>query len=217
MLIKRTEFVRFALCAALCGIPAVSIAGRAQDQTPPTEHKQQDREKNRTDQDERKETRASETKPRSHAAQGRQDHPTEGQPRDRSAERSAQERQSHSTEERPRNSGAQPQKREQTAQSGTHRPAPNAHYQFRQQDVPRLRQHFQSQLAHVDRNHPPHVVAGGSLPGSWQTYIVPVPTEVITYLPPVPEGYQLGFYSGYIIVYDPYSGLVLDVIDLFAY
>jgi len=83
--------------------------------------------------------------------------------------------------------------------------------------VPRLKQHFQSQLAHVDRNNRPHIVAGGSLQGNWRTYIVPVPTEVITYLPPVPEGYQLGFYDGYIIVYDPYSGLVLDVIDLFAY
>jgi hypothetical protein len=214
---KRTEIVTLALCAALCGIPAASIVGRAQDQPPPAEHKQQDREKNRTDQDERKETRSGETKPRSHATQGRQDHPTEAQPRDRSAERSAQERQSRSTEERPRNSGAQGQKREQAAQGGTHRPAPNAHYQFRRQDAPKLHQHFESQLARVDRNHRPHVVAGGSLPGSWQTYIVPVPTEVISYLPPVPEGYQLGFYYGYIIVYDPYSGLVLDVIDLFTY
>jgi hypothetical protein len=214
---KRTEVVTFALCAALCGIPAVSVAGLAQDQTPPPEHKQQDREKNRTGQDERKGTRPGEAQPRSHAAQARQDHPAEAQPQNRSAEHSAQERQSRSAEERQRNSGAQAQNREQAAHGGTHKPAPNAHYQFRRQDAPKLRQHFQSQLARVDRNHRPHLVAGAYLSGGWQTYIVPVPVEEFAYLPPVPEGYQMAFYNGYIIVYDPYSGLVLDVIDLFAY
>jgi hypothetical protein len=212
---KRTEIVRFALCAALCGIPAISTAGRAQDQTPPTEHKQQGREKNRTGRDEQRETRPAEAHPRSHAAQGRQDHPSEAQPQNRSAEHSAQERQSRSAEDRQRKGGAQ--NREQAAHSGTHKPAPNAHYQFPRQDAPRLRQHFQSQLARVDRSHRPHVVAGAYLSGGWQTYIVPVPVAEFTYLPPVPEGYQMAFYNGYIIVYDPYSGLVLDVIDLFAY
>jgi hypothetical protein len=220
---QRTEVVGFALCAALCGIPAICIAGPAQDQAPAAEHKQQDRDKDRNAQDERKETRPGEARPRKHAAPSRQDHAAEAQPRNRSAEPSAQERQSrssaqqqqsHSTGEREHH-GAQAQHREQTAQGGTHRPAPNAHYQFRRQDTPRLRQHFQSQLARVDRSHRPHVVAGGSLSGSWQTYIVPVPVEEVTYLPPVPEGYQLGFYYGYIVVYDPYSGLVLDVIDLY--
>jgi hypothetical protein len=240
MLKKRTDIVKFAFCAALCGMPAVSIAARAQDQTPPPEHKQQDREKNHTGQDEKRQNRPAETRPTSHAAQGQaQDHPTEAQPRNRSAEHQPQERQSRPAEERPRNGAAErpPQERQnrsaeqrpenngaqrqnhgaQVAQGGGHRPASNAHYQFRQQDVPKLRQHFQGQLAHVNRNNRPHVVAGGSLPGGWQTYIVPVPTEEFAYLPPVPEGYQMAFYDGYIIVYDPYSGLVVDVIDLFAY
>jgi hypothetical protein len=211
---KRTEIVRFVLCAALCGIPVICVTGHAQDQTPPQEHKQQDREKNRTAQDERRENRTGEAKEHSHNAQGRQDHRTEAQPQNRSAEHAAQERQSRSAEERQRNSGAQPQHREQAAHGGGHRPAPNAYYQFRREDAPKLRQHFQSQLAHVDRSHRPHVVAGGSLPSGWQTYIVPVPVEEFTYLPPVPEGYQMAFYNGYLIVYEPYSGLVLDVIDL---
>jgi DNA mismatch repair ATPase MutL len=226
MLTKRTDVVKFALCAALCGMLAISIGVRAQDQTPPPEHKQQDRAKNHT----------GETQQRSHAAQGQarehQEHP-EAQPRNRSAEhpsaeprsaerRSAehpsQERQNRPAEAQPRNSGARPENRgAQAAQGGGHRPAPNAHYEFRHQDVPRLRQHFQGQLAHVNRNNRPHLAAGAYLQGSWQTYIVPVPIEEFTYLPPVPEGYQMAFYDGYIIVYDPYSGLVLNVIDLFAY
>jgi len=191
---------KLALCAALCGIPAISVNARAQDQSPPPEHKQQEREKNQTVKPEGKQNPPAEKTPGNHATQSR-----------------AQEREDHPAEAQPRNGGAQPQNRDARVAQGGHRPAPNAHYRFRQQDVPRLKQHFQSQLAHVDRNNRPHIVAGGSLQGNWQTYIVPVPTEVITYLPPVPEGYQLGFYDGYIIVYDPYSGLVLDVIDLFAY
>jgi hypothetical protein len=52
---QRTEIVGFALCAALCGIPAICIAGPAQDQAPAAEHKQKDRDKDRNAQDERKE------------------------------------------------------------------------------------------------------------------------------------------------------------------
>jgi len=216
---KRTEAVKFALCAVLCGMPAASIVARAQDQTPPPEHKQQDREKNQTGQEEKKPNRPAETRPGSHAAQPQaQQHPTEAQPRNRTAEHQPQARQNRPAEERPTNSSAQRQNRgAQVAQGGGHRAAPNAHYQFRQQDAPKLRQHFQSQLAHVNRNNRPHLIVGGSLPSGWQTYIVPVPTEEFAYLPPVPEGYQMAFYNGYIIVYDPYLGLVLNVIDLFAY
>src|SRR5205085_1632212 len=112
------------------------------------------------------------------------------QPRNGSAERQAQERQNRPAEERPRNEGAPGQNRGHSARAGA-RPAPNAHYEFRHQDTPRLRQHFQSQLAHVDRHNRPHVVSGGYLPGGWQTYIVPVPVEVVSYLPPPPEGYEL--------------------------
>jgi hypothetical protein len=216
---KRTEILKFALCAAFCSMPAVSITALAQDQTPRPEHKQQDREKNHTGQDETRQNHPAETRPTSHPAQREvQGRPAEAQPRNRTAEQQPQGRQNRSAEQRSANDGAQRQNhRAQAAQGGGHRPAPNAHYQISRQAAPKLRQHFQSQLAHVNRNNRPHVVAGGSLPSGWQTYIVPVPVEEFTYLPPVPEGYQMAFYNGYIIVYDPYSGLVVDVIDLFAY
>jgi hypothetical protein len=214
---KKTKLLRFALSVALCGVPAISIGARAQDQTPPPE--QDAREKKQTGQEEGKKNRPADTKTSNRAAQTqapeRRDHPAETQPRNGSAERQAQERQNRPAEERPRNEGAPAQNRgAQVAQGGSHRAAPNAHYQFRQQDTSRLRQHFQSQLAHVDRHNRPHVAAGGYLAGNWQTYIVPVPVDVVTYLPPPPEGYELAFYDGYIIVYDPSTGLVLDVIDL---
>jgi hypothetical protein len=219
MLRKKTEILTFALCAALCSMTAVSIAARAQDQTSTPEHKQQDRERNHTGEDEKKQNHRAETRPTSHPAQREvQGRPAEAQPRNRTSEQQPQERQNRSAEQRPANNGAQRQDHPaQAAQGGRHRPAPNAHYQISRQAAPKLRQHFQSQLAHVNRNNRPHVVVGGSLPSGWQTYIVPVPVEEFTYLPPVPEGYQMAFYNGYIIVYDPYSGLVVDVIDLFAY
>lgn len=228
---KKTKLLRLALSAALCAVPAISIAARAQDQTPPPEHKQEDRAKKQTGQEEGKQKRPAETKTTNHAATtnqapttnhaaqsqtpARPEHPAETQPRNGNTGRQAQERQNRPAEQQPRSEGAPAQNRgAQVAQGGGHRAAPNAHYQFRQQDTPRLRQHFQSQLAHVDRHNRPHVAAGGYLSGNWQTYIVPVPVDVVTYLPPPPEGYQLAFYDGYIIVYDPSTGLILDVIDL---
>ena len=238
---KKTTIVKLALSAVLCGIPAVSMVGRAQDQTPPPEHKQQDREKKNAGQpEEKKQNHPAETRSTNHSAQGqaqgrpaeaqprnrtaeqqseeRQNRPAEAQPRKGAAQKQPQQRENRSAEERPANNGAQRQNQPaRAAQSGGHRPAPNAHYQISRQQAPKLRQHFQGQLAHVNRNNRPHVVVGGSLPSGWQTYIVPVPVEEFSYLPPVPEGYQMAFYNGYIIVYDPYSGLVLDVIDLFQY
>jgi hypothetical protein len=208
---KRTTVLRLVVAAITCAVPGTCIFAYAQEPTPPPENRQADRDKKHASQDEEKARRSAETKPGSHAAQ-----PQPQERRDRpagSAERQAQERQNHPAAERPRTEGAPaPNRGAQPAHAA--RPAPNAHYQFRQQDKPRLRQHFQSQLAHVDRHNRPHVVVGAYLPSGWQTYIVPVPVEVVTYLPPPPEGYELAFYNGYIIVYDPLSGLILSVTDL---
>jgi hypothetical protein len=47
--------------------------------------------------------------------------------------------------------------------------------------------------------------------------MVPIPPSLIAYLPPIPAGYQIGYYDGYAIVYDPYTGMILSIIDLFNY
>jgi hypothetical protein len=39
----------------------------------------------------------------------------------------------------------------------------------------------------------------------------------MTYLPPVPLGYEVGYYDGYCLVYDPNSLLVASVFDLYQY
>jgi len=69
----------------------------------------------------------------------------------------------------------------------------------------------------VDRNHRPRLGPGERLQGNWQSYMAPVPRSLIAYLPPVPPGYQVGYYDGYCIVYNPYTGVILNIIDLLNY
>jgi hypothetical protein len=42
-----------------------------------------------------------------------------------------------------------------------------------------------------------------------------VPEAVIRELPPPPRGYVFGYADGYAILYDPRTGYIADVIDLF--
>lgn len=123
------------------------------------------------------------------------------------------------TEARPErpaaNAGKQaPQERTQQPATQQHAAKQNAHYQFRSQDRSKLRQHFQSQLAQVNRANRPRITAGVTLEPSYQTYIVPVPQEVIVALAPPPPGYVFGYYDGYVFVYDPSTFFVIEVIDL---
>jgi hypothetical protein len=53
------------------------------------------------------------------------------------------------------------------------------------------------------------------LPVQVRTEIQPVPVDVVSYLPPVPEGYMVGFVDGYCVVYNPNTFIVIDVLDLF--
>ena len=34
------------------------------------------------------------------------------------------------------------------------------------------------------------------------------------YLPPPPPGYMMGYFDGYVVVYDPVTYFVADVVDL---
>jgi len=33
-------------------------------------------------------------------------------------------------------------------------------------------------------------------------------------MPPLPRGYRLGYYDGYVVAYDPTTQIVADVLDL---
>jgi hypothetical protein len=107
-----------------------------------------------------------------------------------------------------------PAPRSQTTRQQKNAQPARAQYQFRSEDVPKLRQHFQARLRSVDRANRPQVVVGGYIPRQSVTYIEPVPVEVVEILPPVPEGYVVGYWDGYCIVYDPNTFLIIAVIDL---
>jgi len=89
-------------------------------------------------------------------------------------------------------------------------------YQFRQQDRPRLLQYYRRALPRVDRGHRPHFARGGYFPRVWLPYFSPVPPSLLGYLPPIPPGYAVGYYQGYVVVYDPATFFILDVIDLLS-
>jgi hypothetical protein len=100
-----------------------------------------------------------------------------------------------------------PQEREQ-------KEAPKAQYHFRQEDAAKLRENYKG-IEKVDRNSRPHFVAGGHLPDGWRARISPVPTTVIAELPAIPAGYVAGYIDGYAVIYDPNTGVIVDVIDLY--
>lgn len=197
MQFKRINFLAFALAGVLPVVLATSTPVHAQDQS--TQQDERAKERKKSSQDTRAEKRSD------------QKTETESKPSN-ATRREDVKRQNAPNQERPEAA------RTQSARSAQGRPQaqPNAHYHFRSQDRSKLRQHFQSQLAQVNRANRPHVVAGGQLPPNYQTYIVPVPSDVVVYLEPPPPGYEIAFFEGYVIVYDPTTGLILDVIDLLS-
>lgn len=55
---------------------------------------------------------------------------------------------------------------------------------------------------------------GGFFPYAYIGYLTPVPATVYGYLPPPPPGYQVAYYQGYVVVYDPVTYYIVNVIDL---
>ncbi|OJV43912.1 MAG: hypothetical protein BGO25_12290 [Acidobacteriales bacterium 59-55] len=68
------------------------------------------------------------------------------------------------------------------------------------------------------RNLPPGLrkkyYRNGTLPPGWQKRFRPMPPVLIQELPPVPYGYQRGYYDGYAVVVDPRTRIIYDAIDI---
>lgn len=94
--------------------------------------------------------------------------------------------------------------------------AQNRGYEFRDQDRQQLRDHYQRNLKTVKTSNRPHFERGERIPPSYRKYITPVPASVRRGLPPPPAGYQVGYYQGYSVVYDPTTYVILSVLDLVA-
>jgi len=93
-------------------------------------------------------------------------------------------------------------------------PQGRPNYQFRSQDTGRLRQYYQGGFGRIDRRHRPHFGRGGYIPGQYRGYFQPVPYGLIGYLPAVPPGYAIGYYDGYVVVYDPVTYMILSVLNI---
>ncbi|NUU01262.1 hypothetical protein [Herbaspirillum robiniae] len=91
---------------------------------------------------------------------------------------------------------------------------PDRHYEFRDADREKLRQHYNGDLKRVDRGHRPDFREGQPVPADYRGRIKPVPQSVRRDLPPPPKGYQMGYYDGYTVVYDPVSFTILQVLDI---
>ena len=102
-----------------------------------------------------------------------------------------------------------------TPPTGTKSAPKNVHYSFRSQDTSTLRQHYQTQIRSIDPASRPRIAQYTYIMPEYVTYIEPCPQDVLYLLPPPPVGFVIGFWDGYIIVYDPgtfYIGTVLDLL-----
>lgn len=102
-----------------------------------------------------------------------------------------------------------------------HRPAqwgkPPAHrgsYSFRSNDRSRLHSYYMSRFGAINRANRPVFRVGGYFPYADIEYISPLPPELYGTLPPPPPGYEIGYYDGYVVVYDPVTYFIVSVIDL---
>ncbi len=87
-------------------------------------------------------------------------------------------------------------------------------YNFRPNNRDYLRRYYARNLGYINRVNRPVFTMGGFFPFAYIPYITPVPVALYGQLPPPPPGYQMGYYDGYVVVYDPLTYFIANVIDL---
>jgi hypothetical protein len=95
-----------------------------------------------------------------------------------------------------------------------HRPPNRPSYSFRPNDRSYLQRYYRSRFASINRLNRPHFVIGGFFPYGDIPYITALPPDVYGYLPPPPPGYTMGYYQGYVVIYDPVTYFIANVIDI---
>jgi hypothetical protein len=81
----------------------------------------------------------------------------------------------------------------------------------------RLHEFFLGGTPRMHRMHRNHFFIGGYFPRVFVDRIQPIPAGLMVNLPPVPPGYEIGYYDGYCLVYDPRTLTIVGVIDLYRY
>jgi hypothetical protein len=87
-------------------------------------------------------------------------------------------------------------------------------YSFRPNDRAYLLRHYRNHLRSIQRARRPRLIIGGFFPYGDIGYLSPLPPTLYGYLPPPPPGYQMGYFDGYVVVYDPITYFIANVIDL---
>jgi hypothetical protein len=87
-------------------------------------------------------------------------------------------------------------------------------YAWRPGDRDRVRRYYRRDFGYINRGRRPTFIVGGFIPFGDRGYFRPVPPGALGYLPPPPPGYVAGYFDGYVVVYDPISFTVLNVMDL---
>src|ERR1700722_5648910 len=87
-------------------------------------------------------------------------------------------------------------------------------YAWRPGDRDRMRRYYGRNFGYINRGRRPIFTIGGFIPFGDRGYFRPVPPGLYGYLPPPPPGYVMGYFDGYVVIYDPVSYSVLNVMDL---
>jgi hypothetical protein len=77
-----------------------------------------------------------------------------------------------------------------------------------------MRRYYARNFGYINRGRRPIFTIGGFIPFGDRGYFRPVPPGLYGYLPPPPPGYVMGYFDGYVVIYDPVSYSVLNVMDL---
>ena len=87
-------------------------------------------------------------------------------------------------------------------------------YQFRPNDQSALGRHYYSHLRYINRGRRPRFSIGGYFPYGDIGYLSPLPPSLYGQMPPPPNGYELGYFDGYVVVYDPLTYFIANLVDL---
>ncbi|WP_446745173.1 hypothetical protein [Silvibacterium acidisoli] len=93
-------------------------------------------------------------------------------------------------------------------------PARRPSYNFRPGDRDRLRRYYAHRFSYINRARRPVFSVGGYFPYGDIGYLSPLPGDLYSYMPPPPPGYQMGYFDGYVVVYDPLTYFIANVVDL---
>lgn len=88
-------------------------------------------------------------------------------------------------------------------------------YAFRPNDRDSLRRYYANRLRYINRARRPVFRIGGYFPVGDIGYLSAVPASIYGTLPPPPPGYRMGYFDGYVVVYDPVTYFIANLVDLF--